>query len=600
MLKKKIEVSWNLKPLFSSDNDPSINKKRKEVKTISYKFINKWKSREDFLKKPEMLKEALYEYGLWAKDYGANTKELYYFSLLESKDQDNPKIKAAYNLAHDFALKIQNDIQFFELKLAKIDASLQKKFLTFADLLPLKHFLEKLFLKSKYLLTDPEEKIINLKTAPALGNWVRMTQAFLSKEEAEVVTDKGKVNQNFSEIIALMNNKNKVIRDSAAKAFNKILLKHLDVAENELNSVLQNKKVDDELRGYQRPDQERHIADDIDTKVVDALVKSVSSHFDIPKRFYKLKTKLLGLPKLEYHERNVEYGKLEKRYLFSDAVTLINKVLLSLDREFAEIFEGFITTGKIDVYPKKGKRSGAFADYGLISHPTYILLNFTGQLEDVRTFAHELGHGINFELVKKTQNALNFGTPISVTEVASTFFEDFVLQELERQADDKLRLAIMVKKLDDDVSTIFRQIAFYNFEWELHNKFREKGYLSKEEIGKIFQKHMASYMGPSVEQSEGSQNWWVYVSHFRYFFYVYSYASGLLISKSLQASVKKDAKFVVKLKDFLSAGLSESPENTFAKLAVDIADKSFWEKGISEVENLLSETEKLAKKLGKI
>src|SRR3990167_9462590 len=108
---------------------------------------------------------------------------------------------------------------------------------------------------------------------------------------------------------------------------------------------------------------------------------------------------------------------------------------------------------------------------------------------------------------------------------------------------------------------------------------------------------MISYMG---EAGKGSNNWWIYVSHFRYYFYVYSYASGLLISKSLQASVKKDPQFIAKVKEFLSAGLSDSPKNIFSKLGIDISDTSFWEKGISEIESLLTETENLAKNLKKI
>jgi oligoendopeptidase F len=158
----------------------------------------------------------------------------------------------------------------------------------------------------------------------------------------------------------------------------------------------------------------------------------------------------------------------------------------------------------------------------------------------------------------------------------------------------------MMMRLNDEVSTIFRQVACYRFEQELHDHFGQKGYLSKEEIGKLFQKHMASYMGDSVEQSPGSENWWVYWGHIRSFFYVYSYASGLLISKSLQNSVKKEPRFIEKVKEFLSAGLSDSPKNIFLRLGINITDKGFWNKGIEEVETLLSETIHLAVKLGKI
>ncbi|MGE5840158.1 MAG: M3 family metallopeptidase, partial [Deltaproteobacteria bacterium] len=97
-----------------------------------------------------------------------------------------------------------------------------------------------------------------------------------------------------------------------------------------------------------------------------------------------------------------------------------------------------------------------------------------------------------------------------------------------------------------------------------------------------------------------SESWWVYWSHIRAFFYVYSYASGLLISKSLQNSVKKDPQFIAKVKDFLSAGLSDSPANIFRNLGVDIRDKTFWDKGLDEVEHLLEETTRLAKRMKKI
>jgi len=107
-------------------------------------------------------------------------------------------------------------------------------------------------------------------------------------------------------------------------------------------------------------------------------------------------------------------------------------------------------------------------------------------------------------------------------------------------------------------------------------------------------------MGKNVEQSEGSENWWVYWSHIRSYFYNYSYASGLLISKSMQNAVKKDKKFIKKVKGFLSAGTSKSPKDIFREMGIDISKKEFWNQGLDEVDSLLRETEKLARKLGKI
>jgi oligoendopeptidase F len=602
--KKSLKVSrsvWNLKPLFSGDHDPRIEGSRKLVEKNSYDFINAWKDRTDYLEDPEILRQALDQYESWKRQYYTDGDEGYYFWLRIHQDQNDPKLKARFNKIDEFSKKLENESQFFYLRIARINPELQKRFITYEGLSKYRHFLERIFAEARYHLSEPEEKILNLKSATSSSNWTRMTSGFLSKEERAVFTEEGKRKiLPFSEIAGLLNSKKKRVRDSAAKAFNDILAKNAEIAEAEINSVFANKKIDDELRGTPRPDTLRHLADDIESEVVDALIESVSRRFTIPARYYALKAKLLDVKKLAYHERNVEYGEMAGRYSYSKAVGLVHRVLGNLDPEFADIFAGFVHNGQIDAHPKKGKDSGAFCIHHLMVQPTYILLNHTGKLHDVLTIAHELGHGINNELIKKKQHALDFGTPTSTAEVASTFMEDFVLDEILHSADDELRLAIMMQKLNDDVSSIFRQVACYSFERDLHADFRKKGYLSKEEIGKLFQKHMAAYMGSAVEQSEGSENWWVYWSHIRYFFYVYSYASGLLISKSLQSSVKQNAAFILRVKEFLSAGLSDSPKSIFGRLGIDITDKLFWDKGLDEVENLLDETAQLAKRLGKI
>ncbi len=595
------KFTWDLSPLLSGDRDKRIEAKKREIKREAYKFINKWKDRKDYLEKPEVLKRALDEYERWARNYGAGGSLEYYFYLRTTQEQNNSELKAKQNQISELGKKIENDIQFFAMRLARIPEELQKKFLHSPLLRPYKHFLERLFAQAKYLLSEPEEKIMNLKQDPAYSNWVDMTSNFLSKEERQVYLENGKkAVKPFAELLNLIESRRQKVRDYAAKQLNQVLRKNVDVAEAEINSILMNKKIDDELRKMDRPDLASHVGDDIDTEVVDTLIKVVSDRFDISKRFYTLKAKLMKVKKLKYYERNVEYGKFDKKFSFEDAVELIQKAFSNLDSDFATIFSSFIANRQLDLFPRKGKVDGAFCAQGLQIHPTYILLNYKGNLNNVLTIAHEVGHGINNELIRKKQNALNFNTPISTAEVASTFAEDFVLHEILEESNDELRLSLLMSKLNRDITTIQRQVACYLFEQELHKEFREKGYLSKADIGKLFKKNMYAYMGDAVEYPPGTENWWVYWGHIRAFFYVYSYASGLLISKSLQHTVRKHPEFIEKVKEFLSAGTADSPKNIFRKLGIDITQKSFWSKGLDEIESLLDETEKLAKKLGKI
>ena len=588
----KRSLTWDFSDLFKSDDDPAIQTKRAEVTKATNTFVKNWKERKDYLKDPKILRKALDEYENWARFFGFGGNEAYYFSLRFTQNQTDTSVKAKSQLAEDFSKDITNKIRFFELNIAKIPESEQQKFLKAKELESYKHFLEMAFAEAKYLLTEREEMIMSMKSSTAYSNWVDMTETFLVKEERN--------GQDFSTLLTEMSSKDKKARDKAAEGFNDILNKYAEVAEVELNNVINDKKTNDIIRNVPRPDITRHMADDMDSKAVDTMLEAVEECFGVPARYYKLKAKLLGVKKLEYHERNVEYGSLDKKYTWDESVELIRKVYSRLDSDFLRIFDTFLSEGRFDVYPAKGKASGAFCAHYLISQPTYILLNHTGTLRDVLTIAHEVGHGINNELIREKQNALHFGTPTSTAEVASTFMEDFVLEELMKEASDELKLTLGVMKMDEEVSTIFRQVAAYRFEQELHNQIRKEGYLSKEAIGKIFQKHMKAYMGTAVEQSPGSENWWIYWSHIRNYFYVYSYAGGLLISKNLQQQVRNDSKNIKKVKEFLSAGRAESPKDIFKKLGIDMTKPMFWKDGLRAVDEELKRLEALAKRMKKV
>lgn len=595
------KTKWDLSPLLNGDDDPAILKNRELTIKLVDEFASKWRDRTDHLKDPKALKEALDDFEALER-HGEPVYEVYYFGLRSSQDAIDPDLKAKEGQADEFSREIHNKLQFFWLNISKIPVDKQADFLNDPGLAVYRHALERTFASAKYRLTEAEEKILMLMGNVSFGKWVQMTSSFLAKEEREVTGEDGKrAPQTFEQLSSLISSQQKPVRDEAAAALNDILYKFVEVAENEFNAILENKKITDQLRGYERPDKERHIGDDVDTEVVDAMIKAVTDGSQVAQRYYQLKAKLMGQDKLAYHERNVEYGAVEKEYDFPDASQLVHEVFTDLDPEFGEIFARFLENGQIDVYPYKGKRGGAFcAGQWSLAIPTYIMLNHTNKLRDVATLAHELGHGINNELMKPKQNAINCGIPMVTAEVASTFMEDFVLERLMKEADDEQRLSLQMSQLNDMVSTIYRQASFYRFEQRLHQDFRQKGYLSKEEIGKLFQEEMETYMGPAVEQSKGSQNWWLFIPHFRSFFYVYSYASGLLISKAMQSKVRADKGFVSKVKDFLSVGTSKSPKEAFADLGIDITDRQFWVEGLKEVEKLLEDTEKLAKKLGKI
>lgn len=593
------KTEWNYESLVDGDLDTQIKNEKKTIKTKVEEFVSKWKSRSDYLTTPSVLRDALDDFEYLMGHYGTYGNSGQYLWLRTMQNQTDEKIKAKYNLIEEFSDKLSTSLTFFELSISKIPEDKQKIFLASPLLKRYKHYLERLFRQGEYSLSEDVENILTLKSGPAYGSWVSLTSELLSKEEREVFNGKKKELKNFSELQALLDSPISEVRKSAALAFNEILEKYSDIATAEINAILKDKKINDELRGFSRPDESRIVTDDIDAEFIDKLISSVTAHYNITKKFYELKAKLFGVDKLKYHERNVPYGSSTQETPYTDAVKIVYNSFKKMDSDFSEIFKRLIEEGNVDVYPKKGKTQGAFCSYGLKIHPTRVLLNYMDRPYDVMILAHEFGHALNHELMKRN-SSLDFGNSMAVAETASTFAESIVFEDLlENVKNDEEKLSLLISKLGNDLSSAVRQIACYNFEKELHLEFRKRGHLSKEMIGEIFKKNMQAYMGDYVEQSNGSQNWWVYWSHIRHFFYVYSYSSGVLISNALVKKYKEDSTFILKIKEFLSLGESKSPRDAFESLGINLNEK-LWDEGFDNIEEMLNKTWELARRLGKI
>ena len=364
-----------------------------------------------------------------------------------------------------------------------------------------------------------------------------------------------------------------------------------DFSEAEINAIVAKKKTLDELRGFSKPYSETILSYENEEKVIENLVDIVSKNFKISQRFYRVKAKLLKEKKLYYADRGAKVGELKRKFSFDETVKIISSAFDKFDHKYSEIFNRYLENGQIDVYPAKGKRGGAYC-MGTTTVPNMIMLNHTNDFNSVMTLGHEMGHAIHTELSKK-QSPIYSAYTISVAETASTLFENFVFEEIFERLSEKEKIIALHNKLGGSVATIFRQIACFNFEKELHKKIREDGYLSKEDIAKLMNKHMRSYLGPIFDLSDEDGYFFTAWSHIRRFFYVYSYAFGGLISDALFAEYKKDIKFKRKIEQFLCAGGSKSPEDIFAEIGVDIRNPSFFEKGLKIIEKDVERLEKL-------
>ena len=443
---------WDLSALAASDTDKNLEQANNKSRQAVEAFRDKWLRSSKYLSDAKVLRTALQEFENILRDHGFNGRSWYYFQLRSAQNQSDAALKGLQRQVDAESTELYNLIQFFPINLSKISAQQLNIFKDSEELKPFMHYLQRLYNQQSHVLSNEEEAVINLLSSPARNAWISMTSTFLAKESYESkdifteTDDRSK--KNFSEIISLTSHPTQEVRDNAARLVDSTMSRYVDIATEELNAILDYKKITDQLRGYSRPDQSRLQSDDIEPEVVDALIASVSDKFSISRDYYSLKATLMHKDALEYHERNVPYGSLEQEYSYDKSVALVHTTLAKLDPEFGIIYKRFIDANQFDVYPREGKVGGAFCAHHLISQPTYNLVNHNNKLQDVLTIAHEMGHGLHNELAREKQSALYFGTSLATAEVSSTFMEDFVLRELLDGADKQTQLAVKMMKLD--------------------------------------------------------------------------------------------------------------------------------------------------------
>ncbi len=589
---KKYKTSWDLKLLYKSPKDPQIEKDMFSIEKIC-EMLSKKYSDKKFITSPESLYSALEDVERVTASIG-ESKPLFYFWLRTELDSGDSYSKAKLQSIEQRLIIAGNKLIFFDLAVASIPKSEQGKFLQYPKLKKYKYLLERTFLLAKFNLSEKEEQMATLLSQPSFSMWTQATEQFLGKKTILFKKKLIPISE-ATDILPELSLKDRAyVYKEILKACNDVA----SVAEPELNAIGTYKKILDQQRGFISPQQSQIIRHELDDHVAKMVVDLTTKYFSISKKFYSLHRKLLGVSSLGYQDKSAKIGKVKKVFSFEEAVSVVRESFSSIDSKYSSIFEGFLKSGQIDVYPRKGKKSGGFCA-SVLGAPTFILLNFTKDIRSVETLAHEMGHAFHAHF-SKNQPPHYTHYPMSTAEVASTFFENFVFDVLYTKLPVKEKINFLHSKLISDISTVFRQVACFNFESEFHNTLKEKGYLSSKEIQNIMVKNMWAYLGSAFKLTEEDGLEYVRWSHLRMFFYTISYSFGFLVSKALYENYKKDSSYIKKVEQFLSSGASMSPKDIFTSVGIDITDPKFFEDGLKAISEDIKRLEKLAKQEGLI
>lgn len=329
--------------------------------------------------------------------------------------------------------------------------------------------------------------------------------------------------------------------------------------------------------------------------VYDGLIEAVHSKLSAMYRYVRLRRKALKLSKLHMYDLYVPLVEDSSRKIsFEEAKEVVKKGLAVLGEEYGAILEEGFSNRWIDVYENQGKRSGAYSWGAYGTHP-YVLLNYTENLNNVFTLAHEMGHAIHSYYSDQTQPYPYAGYRIFVAEVASTCNEALLIHYLiDHSADEKERASLINYFLDQFKGTVYRQTMFAEFELEVHRKEAEGEALTADVLCDLYYRLNKKYFGEDMVVDQEIALEWSRIPHFYTPFYVYQYATGfsaaIAISRKILAG---EPGAVENYKKFLKGGSSMDPIDLLKLAGVDMTSPQPVQEALETFESYVEELEKI-------
>lgn len=524
-----------------------------------------------------------------------------YAVLRFSTDTADPGNGALLQKVQERETEIETTLLFFELEWAALPDALAERLLNAEGLDFCAHHLRRVRRYREHLLSEPEERILAEKAVTGASAWGRLFEELTSAIEVQLPDD-GASSVALDVALSRLASPDRQQRRAAAEAVTAALEPGLRTRAFLFNTLLADKATDDRLRRYPNWLAARNLANEVDDESVAALIDAVAKRYELARRWYRLKARLLGLDRLADYDRMAAVTEDEASFGYGEAKEIVLDCYSSFSPKLGEVVQGFFEGRWIDAPVRPAKRGGAFCAAAVPSVHPYVLLNWTARRRDVLTLAHELGHGVHFALAAR-QGPFHQHTPLTLAETASVFGETLVFARLlEQDTSPQSRLALLAENIEGAIATVFRQVAMNRFEHLVHTERREQGEISVQRFGELWADSQKEMLGDSVEVTDGYRSWWSYIPHFIGTpGYVYAYAYGQLLALAVYHRYEQRGdEFVPRYLELLQAGGSRSPEELGRIVDVDLTDPGFWDAGIDLLERRLVEAEEAAIASGRV
>lgn len=582
---------WDLDPLVEGRGEQGARAQLDEAAERAERFAERYSGRVVEIASSSELAAAMHELVKIAELVSRAGS----FAMLRfASDTADPARGALLAHVQERDAQIETTLLFFELEWAALDEERAEELTAGEEMDFCRHHLRTRRRYRPHLLSEPEERVMTERAITGRSAWAR-----LFAEQASAIT----VELGGSDPVALdvalsrLASPDREERRTVAEAVTVALEPGLRTRGFILNTLLQDKAVEDRLRSYPHWLASRNLANEASDESVAALIEAVRGRYELARRWYRLKARLLGVDKLADYDRAATVAGEDPDVAWDQARDLVLESTRSFSADLGQVASRFFDERWIDAPVRPGKRPGAFCAYTVPSVHPYLLLNWTGKRRDVLILAHELGHGLHAALAAP-RGLLHQQTPLTLAETASVFGETIVFGRLlEATPDPRSRLSLLAESIEGSIATVFRQVAMNRFEHLVHDARRGEGELGLERLGDLWIESQTEMFGDAVQATDGYRSWWSYIPHFIDTpGYVYAYAYGQLLALSVYGRYLEEGEaFVPRYLELLSAGGSRSPEELGAIVGVDLADPGFWDSGLDLVEGQLEAAEAAAR-----
>ena len=586
------EMQWDLSQLVES-TDPAYIVDRLEKMVADAGALNeRYKGKIEGLDAAGLFKllESRDEFSL--KYEGAAM----FCNLRYSANSTDPVAQQLNDAMRRAGVRAGQKLAFMDLELGKLLAA-RPELVQAPELEEFRHLLERIVRRVPHQLSEVGEQLVMTKDQNGIDAWSQLQGDWLSTRSFRITVDGEEKELPYGQVIGLYEDPRRDVRKEANRVVYDVLGKDDIVWSTALRSVCADHIQMCEWRKYPSVMTQSLMANDVEEGAVHALMRTMEKNVDVYRRYLAIKAKLMSLPKLGNWDIIAPLpNDPGKKYSWEDARKNVVDAYTAFDPEFGKYAKDMHETRHIDAEVRKGKVSGAFCATWFDGRSAYVLQSFNGLVGDVYTQAHELGHAIHAYLGSRAQRPSNYEIGSCIAECGSTFGELLLTEHLLSNTSAKEeKQAVLCKVLDEFGMAAFQVSARYFFEHSMYDAIKGGRFLDGETISSLWTAARDKIYGDAVEWLPEMKWEWTmklhyYIPSYRFYNYPYVFAQ-LFVFAMYRLYLEQGEAFVPKVKALLSAGSSRSPGDLARELGFDISSEGFWQKGIQQAEDFITQLE---------